>query len=154
MSVLKNKRTTSKAEFVTRAIEIYAETVGFLSRLSARYSRLVAQQTAELAGSVMDHAEMAQNIYPSDAMRAELRKRHLLEARAALMALDVRLGNCYNILRLNPEGAFVNSKGAKVPAGEATARLERMADSLGLKIDQENELIKGVLESDARRKKK
>ena len=39
MSVLKNKRTTSKAEFVNTANEIYTETINFLSRLSARYSR-------------------------------------------------------------------------------------------------------------------
>ena len=36
MSVLKEKRTTSKAEYVNTANQIYVKTVDFLSRLSAR----------------------------------------------------------------------------------------------------------------------
>ena len=40
MSVLKEKRTTSKAEYVNTANQIYVRTVDFLSCLSARYSRL------------------------------------------------------------------------------------------------------------------
>ena len=35
MSVLKEKRTVSKAEYVNTANQIYVETVGFLTRLSA-----------------------------------------------------------------------------------------------------------------------
>ena len=42
MSVLAQKRTVSKAEFVNTANQIYIETLNFLTRLSARYSRLVA----------------------------------------------------------------------------------------------------------------
>lgn len=91
MSVLKSKRTTSKAEFVNTAHQIFVETLGFLTRLSARYSRLLAEPTAKLAGEVIDHAEKANSIFPSDLQRVELRKAHLLEARASLMALDVRL---------------------------------------------------------------
>lgn len=34
MSVLKEKRTVSKAEYVNTANQIYVETVGFLTRLS------------------------------------------------------------------------------------------------------------------------
>ena len=54
MSVLKEKRTTSKAEYVNTANQIYVKTVDFLSRLSARYSRLIAADTARLAGQAMD----------------------------------------------------------------------------------------------------
>lgn len=43
MSVLKQKRTTSKAEFINTANQIYVETLNFLTRLSARYSRLIAE---------------------------------------------------------------------------------------------------------------
>ena len=57
MSVLKEKRTVSKAEYVNTANQIYVETVGFLTRLSARYSRLIAEGTAQLAGEVMDHTD-------------------------------------------------------------------------------------------------
>ena len=57
MSVLKQKRTTSKAEFINTANQIYIETINFLTRLSARYSRLIAEPVAKLAGEVIDHAE-------------------------------------------------------------------------------------------------
>ena len=91
MSVLKSKRTESKAEFVNTANQIYVEALNFLTRLSARYSRLVAEPVAKLAGEIVDYAEKANSIYPSDPQRVELRKAHLIEARASLMALDVRL---------------------------------------------------------------
>lgn len=95
MSVLKDKRTTSKAEYVNVANQIYVKTVDFLSRVSPRYSRLIAADTAHLAGQVMDHAEEANKIYPSDQLRKDLRKSHHLEAMAHLSALDVRLSHCY-----------------------------------------------------------
>ena len=111
MSVLKQKRTTSKAEFINTANQIYVETLNFLTRLSARYSRLIAEPVAKLAGEIIDHAEKANSIFPSDNQRIEMRKAHLLEARASLMALDVRLTHVYLILNQNPEGAFTTSKG-------------------------------------------
>ena len=89
MSVLKSKRTESKAEYVNIANAIYIETINFLTRISARYSRLIAEPVAKLAGEVIDHAEKANSIYPSDDQRRQLRKAHLLEARASLMALGV-----------------------------------------------------------------
>ena len=61
MSVLKQKRTTSKAEFINTAYQIYVETLNFLTRLSARYSRLIAEPTAKLAGEIIDHAEKAKD---------------------------------------------------------------------------------------------
>ena len=42
MSVLKAHRSESKAEFVNTANQIYIQTINFLSRISARYSRLIA----------------------------------------------------------------------------------------------------------------
>lgn len=66
MSVLKARRTTSKAEFVNSANQLYVETLNFLTRLSARYSRLVAEDIAHLAGEIVDQAEKANSIYPSD----------------------------------------------------------------------------------------
>ena len=80
MSVLKAKRTTSAAEYVNTANQIYIETLAFLTRISARYARLLADGTAKLAGEVVDNAEKANKIYPSDDTRKDLRKRHLLEA--------------------------------------------------------------------------
>ena len=147
MAVLKQKRTTSKAEFINTAAQIYVETLNFLSRLSARYSRLVAEPVAKLAGEVLDHAEKANSIFPSDAQRIELRKAHLLEARASLMALDVRLTLCYEVMNKNPEGCFTTSTGKTVDASKATEKLDKMAQSLGELIDKENELLKGAVKS-------
>lgn len=152
MSVLKSKRTTSKAEFVNTAHQIFVETLGFLTRLSARYSRLLAEPTAKLAGEVIDHAEKANSIFLSDLQRVELRKAHLLEARASLMALDVRLTHCYTLMSQNPQGCFTDGKGKSLPPSEAMEKLDRMAQSLGEKIDQENELLKGQIKGLAKKK--
>lgn len=152
MSVLRSKRATSKAEYINTANTIYTETLAFLTRLSSRYSRLLAEPVAKLAGEVIDHTEKANSIYPSDDLRKELRKTHLLEARASLMALDVRLTNCYIIMSKNPQGCFTTAGGKTVPAGDASARLDSMAQRLGELIDQESDLIKKVMESDKKRK--
>ena len=153
MSVLKNRRSVSKAEFVNTASQIYDDTIEFLTRLSARYSRLMAEPIAKLAGEVEDHAEKANSIFPSDEQRIQLRLGHLLEARASLMALDVRLLKCYRTMNKNPEGCFTTGKGDKVPPKEATERLEAMADNLGDLIDHENELLKGPIESTGKKRK-
>ena len=145
MSVLKSKRTESKAEYVNVANAIYIETINFLTRISARYSRLIAEPVAKLAGEVIDHAEKANSIYPSDDQRRQLRKAHLLEARASLMALDVRLTHVYLILNQNPEGAFTTSKGNPVKSQDAMEKLDKMAQNLGELIDKENDLLQGMI---------
>lgn len=100
----------------------------------------------------MDRAEQANKIFPSDTQRKELRKAHHLEALAALSALDVRLTHCYEILYCNPQGAFTDSKGKSVPPKEAAERLDRMAQELGELIDQEETLLRNIMESDKKRK--
>ena len=147
MSVLKSKRTESKAEFVNTDNQIYVEALNFLTRLSARYSRLVAEPVAKLAGEIVDYAEKANSIYPSDPQRVELRKAHLIEARASLMALDVRLTHVYLVLNQNPAGAFTNSKGESVGSKDATEKLDKMAQHLGELIDKENDLLKGSIKN-------
>ena len=147
MSVLKQKRAVSKAEFINVAYQIHVETLNFLTRLSARYSRMLQEPVAKLSGEVLDHAEKANSIFPSDPQRISIRKAHLLEARASLMALDVRLTLCYDVMSQNPEGAFTTSKGKSVSASDATAKLDKMAQSLGDLIDRENELLKGAVKA-------
>ena len=78
MSVLKKKRSLSKAEFINVAHEIYIETIDFLTRLSARYSRLMAEPIAKLAGEVQDNAEKANSIFPSSDQRKQMREAYLL----------------------------------------------------------------------------
>ncbi len=143
MSVLKFKRGESKAEFVNTANKIYTETLWFLSRLSARYSRLIAQDTIHLAHEIIANAEMANTMSPVDQVRFDLRQKYLLEARAALGALDVQMAHIYELLMLNPEGAFDN----KDKSG-AIKKLDKMAESLGCMIDLESRLLSGVLKAD------
>ena len=100
---------------------------------------------AKLAGEVIDHAEKANSIYPSDDQRRQLRKAHLLEARASLMALDVRLTHCYLIMTQNPQGCFTTPSGKSVDAKKATERLDKMAQKLGELIDRENDLLQGMI---------
>lgn len=145
MSVLKSKRLESKAEFVNTANQIDWETINFLSRLSARYSRLIGERIANLSGEVATHAEEANSMLPTDAERIHLRKVHLLQARASLMALDVQLGRCYMILMQNPQGAFTNGSGQAVDASKANKKLDNMAQHLGELIDKENSLLIGQL---------
>jgi len=152
MSVLKIRRTESKAEYIKTANDIFTETLQFLTRLSARYSRLLAPDVIKLASEVLDNAEKANSIYPSDNVRKELRETHLLEARASLMALDVHLAHCYEVMMLNPQGCFTTTSGKDVPPSEAIKKLDTMAQSLGEKIDKENGLLTGVLKSDKQRK--
>ena len=150
MSALAQKRTVSSADFVNEANQIYVETLAFLTRLSARYSRLVAEPVAKLAGEVKDHSEKANSIYPSGAqldLKVKLRTEHLLEARASLMALDSRLTDCYLVMMQNPEGCFTTAKGKSVGPKEAVEKLDAMAQSLGARIDRENNLLKGQIES-------
>ena len=91
--------------------------------------------------------EKANSIFPSDNQRIEMRKAHLLEARASLMALDVRLTHVYLILNQNPEGAFTTSKGNPVKSQDAMEKLDKMTQNLGELIDKENELLKGAIKN-------
>lgn len=151
MSVLKSHRSESKAEFVNVANKIYIQTINFLSRLSARYSRLVSDSVSQLASAVLDQSEKANNIYPSDTTRKELREKHLLEARASLMALDVHLSHCYELMMNNPVGCFTTGSGKTIAPAEAKRKLEYMAQELGALIDYENSLLTNVLKSDKKR---
>ena len=99
----------------------------------------------------MDNCEEAQAIFPKDDIRKELRYKHLLEARAALMALDVHMSHVYELMTNNPQGCFMDSKGNCLSPSEAEKRLEKMAQSLGEKIDYENQLIQKVISSDKER---
>ena len=175
MSVLKEKRTQSAAEYVNVANQIYVETVSFLTRLSARYSRLVAEPVAKLAGEVIDNAEKANKIFPSDQQRKDLRKAHLLEALASLSALDVRLAHCYEVMYQNPRGCFRDSEDCKnmddpeedgdgaegqkrkgrkktITPQQAMDRLDNMSQSLSELIEQEETLLRNVMASDKKRK--
>lgn len=151
MSVLKYKRTESKAEYLNTANKIYLETLRFLTKLSNRYARLIAGDIINLASEVLDNVEKANSIFPNSEERKKLREKHLLEARGALMALDVHLSHCYGIMIQNPEGCFTTSTGKTVKPHEAVIKLNKMAESLGCLIDSESNLIAKVIKSDKKR---
>ena len=145
MSVLKAKRHKSKAEFVNVANDILIETINFLTRLSARYSRLIAEPTAKIAADLRDQARRANAIYPNDPQKAALRRGHIIEAQAALDSLDEALTDGYQILMQNPEGFFTTSAGKTVDASTASKKLDKMAQHLGDLIDRETDLLAGAL---------
>ena len=151
MSVLKSKRKESKAEFVNVADQIFSEVLAFMARLSNRYQRLLAQDTMRLASNVLDHAEMAQNIYIHDEQTYTLRRAHLLECRASLMALDVHMTHIWQAMMKNPQGCFTNTKGQTKSPSEATEILDKMAISLGEKIDKEKGMLTKLMQSDKER---
>lgn len=153
MSVLLSKRSESKAQFVTNAYDIYDETMRFLTRVSARYARLVAAPIAALAGSLLDNCESANSIYPYGKdfdMKMTERTRYLINARANLRALDVRLLACYRQMNKNPAGSFTDTLDRKDGAG-AVARLDHMSDNLGNLIQKEERLLEGIIKSDSSR---
>lgn len=145
MSVLKAKRTVSKAEYINKAIEIYQQTLNLLSRLSSRYSRLLAPSVMTLATEVVSYCEKANSVYPSDAERKRLRNEHLLNARASLAALDVQLANVYNICMLNPQGCFTtNNKTMK--SDKALEKLSNFAQECGELIDEEKNMLTSLIQ--------
>lgn len=148
MSVLKTKRKESKAEFVNVANQIFVETVNFVSRLSARYSRILTKGAIQIASNLMTNVMAANTMQPTDEVRYNERKAYLLRARGAVAALDYHLAQVYEVLMMNPEGAFSTSKGSVVPLNKAVERLDNMSQSLGEKIDEEDRLLSGVLKSD------
>lgn len=150
MSVLKSKRTESKAQFVTTANNIFGETMRFATRLSNRYSFL-RDNVMALAGEVVDHAEKANKVFPSDDVRKQRREAHLLEALSSLSALDVKLAWVYSVLTKNPQGCFEKTNGDSLPPDRARERLNKMSESLGCLIDEENALLTKVLKSDKER---
>lgn len=167
MSKLRNHRGRSKGDFVNTALDIQLETLNFLSRLSARYARLLAKDTMQLANKIVVEAESAQSMQPTDETRYEHRKGHLLEARAAVKSLDDMLELIYQTLMKNPEGAFddlraqkkakakaVDPRDAgkqKEKAEEAIKRLDKMSETLGCLIDDEDNMLTELMDSDRRR---
>lgn len=148
MSVLKSKRSVSKAEYVNTAKKIYVETISFLSRLSSRYSRLVSEPIMKLASDIIINAEKANSVLPVDAIRIAKREEHLVEAVMSAEALDMQLSLCYDIMMLNPSGCFVTSSNRDVDSSTAKRRLESMAERLGTMLDEEIRMVRAVLKSD------
>lgn len=154
MSVLKNKRKESSIEFVYNAYKIYIQTIEFISRLSARYSRIMASDISHTAFEVLRNCESASSIVLTNKSTLKKREDYLLNAKAALSSLDVSLSICYEILVQNPSCVLTNKSGKDLSAHDANKKLENMTQSLGELIDKELELIPKVIKMDKERIKR
>jgi len=61
------------------------------------------------------------------------------------------MSHVYELMMKNPQGCFMDSKGNCLPPSKAEEKLDKMAQSLGEKIDSENNLIQRVISSDKER---
>ncbi|MBQ7609099.1 MAG: hypothetical protein IJU76_14210 [Desulfovibrionaceae bacterium] len=107
--------------------------------------------TIKLASDIADFCEKGNSVYPSDTVRLELRESYLLQARASLMALDVKMADIYLVLRQNPQGAFVTEGEKLKEPPQAMGRIQTMSQTLGEMIDRENGYITSLLKSDKQR---
>lgn len=154
--VLKSKRYESKCQFVATAYELYTQTVAFLTRLSARYSRILVPDTMRTASVLMEEASKANAIYISDSDktvdRREQRLYHLREAYATLSALELHLIQCYDIMMKNPKGCMEKlsgkAKGEFVEEDDAKEKLGKMTQTLGDLINKEDALLEGVIKKE------
>lgn len=141
MSVLKPKRKESTIEYIRLANDLFSWTINFVSRLSARYSRLLSERTINLASEVLECCIKANNAYPSCYEYAKMREFYFIKALGALNALDIMFAHIYEILRLNPQGAFSKSNGKSIPENEAVEKLDRMCVMVGEILNKEEAII-------------
>ena len=120
----------------------------FVAKLSNRYQRFLGNDTMNMASKVLDEVSMANGIFPKDEITRKARMQHLIEARAALYALDTHMAYVWEAMLTNPEGCFTTTKGKTKTPEEAKAILNKMADSRGDKIDREVSLIKNGRNAD------
>lgn len=99
----------------------------------------------ELASKIATETITANSIFPNSLQAVEMRRGHLLEAKAAIYALCAKLGLCYRTLMRNPQGAFTTANGRQLTSEEAVTKLDKMAQKLGEALNRELELIEGVL---------
>lgn len=153
MSVLLKDRNDSTIEYVYTARQIYIETLNFITKLSARYSRTIGNDLNELSSAMFNHVVMGNDIFPSDEIRFRLREEYLLQARGELSALDAKLSICYDLMMMNPAGCFTTSSGKSVDSSKAIKKIDNMAQNLGELIDKERRLITSVLKRDKEKRK-
>lgn len=154
MSVLKARRSESKAQYINTAFDIQVNVLNFLTRLSSRYSRLLAQNVANLAFEIIDNAEKANSVGYNDDIRAGLREKYLLRARASLDSLDIQLTLCYDVISQNPQGAYNKANGKSMPSSEAIQKIDNIATRLGNMINDEKRMLNALLKHDYKQQKK
>lgn len=148
MSVLKEKRALSPMEYVTNGYKIENEAIDFTKKLTTKNARIYQDPVKRLAMLQSDTAYMANEIYPTNRAEYQLRRALLKVSMATLHALDKRMSDVYQNLMVNPSEAFNRQNGKPVAKAEAIKKLDRLAENLGSRIDRQDNLLKGVMDSD------
>ena len=151
MSVLKEKRSVSKMEYVSNGYAIEKYSIDFTKRLSVKNARIFQDPVKKLAMLQADTAYIANEIFPTNLAEYQIRRLLLGISMATLHALDKRMSDVYEMLMVNPSEAFNRQNGKPVPQSEAIGILDKMAETLGGMIDFQDTLLKGVRDSDKER---
>ena len=148
MSVLKSKRTTSKMEYVTNGYNIEKCSLDFTKRLSTKNARIFQEPVKRLAMLQADTAYISNEIFPTNLAEYQLRRILHGVSMATLHALDKRMADVYEILMVDPSSAFNRQNGKPIPKDEAIRILDKLAEELGVMIDTQDTLLKGIRDSD------
>lgn len=138
-------------EYVTNGYTIENGALDFIKRLSTKNARIYQPTVTRLAMLQADLAYMANEIFPTNRAEYQLRRLLLSLSQSILHALDKRMADVYDVLMVNPSEAFNRQNGKPIPKAEAVRILDKMAESLGNCIDEQDALIKGVREADKKR---
>lgn len=156
MSVLKNNRSESKAQFVATADKVYVFTIDYVTLLPSRYRNLLAPSIIKIASEVIEFAEKANSLFPNTPTNAYYREINLKKAKGSLLALDIELKHCYNIMIKNPNGCFKNENGknGNIKLNKSKEKLEHKTNNLGKIINKEELLLNGTIKSVQEKRKK
>lgn len=144
MSVLASQRSKSYVEYVSIADQIYISTLDFMTHISNRYSRLIANKIMELASDLLTYTESANSTKIANPKATELYMNYLLQAKAALNSLDIHLAHCVELMMMNPQGCFQN-KDKVIDKSKAQQKISKICYKLGCFIDEEDQLLSNLI---------
>lgn len=131
MSVLKNNRGESKAEFLYNARQLQIYTIRKATHFPKRYTFYISQHLVDLATDIYNDVKIANSIYVTNQHEAQIRKDFFIKAKAKCMALVSQVELAAEIFSIQPE---------------------TMEEWMGM-VDAETSLIDGVVKSDKDRYK-
>ena len=151
MSVKVADRKESSVQYITTAIEIEVKVINLLIKMSRKYRQFFEAKLGELSIELVSCCEKANNIYVNSEERFLERDKLLTRAKQSLMALDVQLGVCQNVLRENLAYTFEDSHGESFTSTKAKAKLDKMSEQLGLLVSEEKKLLEGAIKKNKER---
>lgn len=146
MSTPVYKRKLSKVEYVAKAGDIFMKTSKAMFGLPKRWQNFRCDYISKTAYELLDHVASANLIYVRCRIDFDTRRQHLLDARAKAFTLlnliDALLRESVDLQAKIEAGVL--SRSTKDPVRKKYKMLVAVVDE----ILDENELIKGVLDSD------